>query len=162
MARKVNRTLSVVVLMACGLLVAAAGVPASAAPDSVNGKFELANASGPDCSSSVGICMTGSVSGRIKGTFSFTATSLVPTLDTPTLGVIVTTGDATVDTRGGTIACKLTGTLQVTDEGPFVGLCVVTGGTGDWEGVTGYLRTTGTFTLGGGGTGSYDGRIAAL
>jgi hypothetical protein len=40
-----------------------------------------------------------------------------------------------------------------------VSLCVVTGGTGGWTGAEGYLRTTGTFTLGGGGSGSYDGKV---
>jgi hypothetical protein len=71
----------------------------------------------------------------------------------------VTTGDAVVDTGEGTIDCKLTGTLQLNDEGPFVSLCVITGGNGKWTGAAGFLRTTGTFTLGGGGSGTYDGKV---
>ena len=126
----------------------------------MNGHFVLQSSSGPECDSPVGVCMTGSVSGRIKGSFSFTARSVIATDDTPVTAAIVTTGDAMVETRSGDLFCKLTGTLQVTDDGPFVSLCVVTGGTGDWAGTTGYLRTSGTFTLAGGGSGSYDGKIS--
>lgn len=103
--------------------------------------------------------MTGSVSGRINGSLSFTARSVIATEDTPATAAVVTTGDASVETKNGTVFCKLTGTLRVDDDGPFVSLCVVTGGTGAWAGTTGYLRTSGTFTLSGGGTGSYDGKV---
>lgn len=104
--------------------------------------------------------MSGTVGGRIKGSFSFTARSVIATDDTPVTAAIVTIGDATVGTRSGALFCKLTGTLQVGEEGPFVSLCVVTGGTGGWTGATGYLRTSGTFTLAAGGSGSYDGKIS--
>jgi hypothetical protein len=159
-SRPARRWIAGLALVASGSVVAVTGGGSAAAtPEAVNGHFSLMSSSSPDCASPFGVCMTGTVSGRIKGSFSFTARSLIATDDTPTTGAIVTTGDATVETKSGTILCKLTGTLQVNDEGPFVSLCVVTGGTGGWAGVTGYLRTSGTFTLDGGGSGSYDGNI---
>jgi hypothetical protein len=157
---RTRRRLAVVALGACAALLAVTGgSPAAAAPEAVNGHFDLASASGPECDSPFGVCMTGTVSGRIKGSFSFTVREVLATDDTPTTGAIVTAGDATVDTGAGTILCKLTGTLQLNGDGPFVSLCVITGGTGRWAGVTGYLRTSGTFTLDGGGSGSYDGKV---
>ena len=47
--------------------------PATTSPEAVNGHFALQSSSGPECDSPVGVCMTGSDSGRIKGLFSFTA-----------------------------------------------------------------------------------------
>lgn len=148
-------------LAACGSLLAMTGAPAGAAPEAVNGHFSLEVTSGQDCESPFGVCMTGSVSGRIKGTFSATVTDVIATNDTPATGALATTADAAVETKSGTIFCKLTGALQLNDDGPFVSLCVVNGGTEAWAGASGFLRTSGTFTLAEGGTGSYDGRVVA-
>jgi hypothetical protein len=158
-SRPSRRSIIGLALVACGCFLALVGTPAGAAPEEVNGQFRLLSTSGPDCSSPVGVCMTGAVSGRIKGSFSFTVTSVLTTADTPATGALVTTGDAVVETREGRIDCKLTGTLRLDGEGPFVSLCVVTGGTGSWTGAEGYLRTSGTFTFDGGGSGSYDGKV---
>lgn len=158
MSRSSRRWFIGLVLLAGGS-VGALTVPAGAAPERVNGHFSVQLATGSECSSPVGVCMAGSVSGRIMGAFSFTATSVTTAdADGP---VVVTTGDATVDTADGTINCKLTGTLQLGGDGPFVSLCVVNGGTGGWAGATGYLRTSGTFLIAGGGEGSYEGKVVA-
>lgn len=146
-------------LAACGSVLTLTGGPAAAAPEAVNGFFRIHAETGAACDSSVGVCLAGNVSGRIKGAFSFTATSVVATNDTPTTSAIVTTGDAVVATGEGDVLCKLTGTLQLAGDGPFVSLCVITGGTGRWAGASGYLRTSGVFTFGAGGTGTYDGKV---
>lgn len=151
--------LAAAALALCGLAVAVTGPPASAAPQAVNGYFRVHLAGGPDCTSDVGVCLAGNVSGRIKGAFSFSASELIPTTDTPTTGVLVTIGDALVQTGEGDIACKLTGSLQLNGDGPFVSICTVSGGTGKWAGATGYLRTSGTFLLDAGGSGTYDGKV---
>ena len=144
---------------ACLATLALTGPAASAAPQSVNGFFKVQAAGGPDCTSAVGVCLAGEVSGRIKGAFSFAASEVIATADTPATGVIATIGDAGVRTADGDIACKLTGSLQVGGDGPFVSICIVTGGTGKGAGATGYLRTSGTFVFGAGGTGTYDGKV---
>ena len=146
-------------LAACAAAVALTGPAASAAPQAVNGFFRVEAAGGPDCTSAVGVCLAGDVSGRIKGAFSFAASEIVATADTPATGVITTAGEATVETGDGAIACKLTGSLQLSGDGPFVSICIVTGGTGKWTGAAGYLRTSGTFVFDAGGSGTYDGKV---
>ena len=153
-----RRWLAASALTAC--MAALALTPAaSAAPQAVNGFFRVQADTGPDCDSIV--CLAGDVSGRIKGAFSFAATEIIPTADTPETGVITTIGDAVVATGDGDITCKLTGSLQLSGDGPFVSICVVTGGTGKWTGASGYLRTSGTFLFGAGGSGTYDGKVVA-
>lgn len=151
--------LATLVMATCGAVLALTGGPAAAVPEAVNGYFKVHSDTGASCHSSVGVCLSGNISGRIKGGFSFTATSVIPTNDTPTTSAIVTTGDAVVATGDGDIRCKMTGTLQLTGDGPFVSLCVVTGGTGKWATASGYLRTSGTFTFDDGGGGTYDGKV---
>jgi hypothetical protein len=41
--------------------------------------------------------------------------------------------------------------------GPFASVCTLTGGTGDWAGVNGHIRTQDTFTLAEGGDSDYEG-----
>ena len=154
-----RRWMVAVTLAGCLAALALTGPAASAAPQSVNGFFRVQAATGPDCTSAIGVCLAGDVSGRIKGAFSFAATELIPTAVTPTTGVLATIGDAQVKTGEGDIACTLTGSLQVGGDGPFVSICIVTGGTGKWAGATGYLRTSGTFVFAAGGTGAYDGKV---
>ncbi len=148
-------------LATCAAVLAVTGGPAAAAPEAVNGFFKVSSETGAGCDSSVGVCLTGHISGRIKGAFSFTATSVMVTNDTPTTSAIVTTGDAVVATPDGDIECKMTGTLQLTGDGPFVSLCIVTGGTGKWASAGGHLRTSGTFTFAAGGGGTYDGKVVS-
>lgn len=154
-----RRWLVAAAFAACIAALAVAGPAASAAPQAVNGFFRVHALTGPDCASGLGVCLAGDVSGRIKGAFSFKAAEIIPTADTPTTGVLVITGDATVETGDGEILCKLTGSLQITGDGPFVSICIVTGGTGAWAEATGYLRTSGAFVFDAGGTGTYDGKV---
>ena len=44
--------------------------------------------------------------------------------------------------------------------GPFGPVRTITGGTGDWAGATGHIRTHGTFTLAEGGNSDYEGLIS--
>ena len=158
-SRRARLWVAGLVLVACGSALAITGGPAAAAPEAVNGFFRVQAETGADCASSVGVCLRGTVSGRIKGDFSFVATSVIATDATPTTAAIVTTGDAVLATDEGDILCTMTGTLQLSGDGPFVSLCVVTGGTGAWATASGYLRTSGTFTFAGGGAGTYDGNV---
>lgn len=148
-------------LVASGVAWGFAGPSASADPEFVNGHFNLQVAPDRDCQSLPGgICLAGDVSGRIKGRFLFSPSEVLSTVETPATAVIVTTGDALVEHKDGTLSCKHTGALQTSaGDGPFVSLCVITGGTGAWDGASGYLRITGTFTLLGGGTGTYQGKV---
>jgi hypothetical protein len=106
--------------------------------------------------------MSGSVDGRVHGSFTFVPADFNSSADSPT--TLLTTGTATVAAERGTFECKHAGAIEVGQDGPkadgpFVSLCIITGGTGKWAGATGYMRITGTFTLDEGGIGGYDGKL---
>lgn len=152
------------------LLVASAGLialssgPASAKPELVNGHFSLKPPGQSECPPDLplGLCMSGSVNGRIHGSFTFVPADFDRAPEPST--TLLTTGTASVDADGGRFHCQHAGAIEMGSEGPkadgpFVSLCVITGGTGKWAGASGYLRITGTFTLERGGIGSYDGKL---
>ena len=110
------------------------------------------------CTSPVGLCTAGRLEGTINGDFVFTATSLQPS-STP--GVFFYTGHIVVQTSKGEVRCEDAGAYGFADpSGPVVDLCTITGGTGDWAGVTGHIRIHGTFTLAEGGDSHYEGLIS--
>lgn len=126
----------------------------------VKGQFTLTTVTGPTCASPAGLCADLSYKGDIKGTGFFIGTSLIPTADTPTTGVIILTGDNTIHTSNGDLLTKDAITFKTTGAGEFAEVDVVVGGTGQWLGFTGTLTATGTFTAAG-GEGRYDGEICA-
>ena len=165
---RLNRRTAVWTGMALAALVASASLlgfasgPASAEPDAVNGHFDLQASTGPECPPPLHICMSGRVNGKVNGTFNFQPATFESTTGMPT--TLLTTGTATVESGADTLRCEHAGALQIGNDGPnadgpFVSLCIVTGGTGKWAGAQGYLRITGTFTLTAGGAGSYDGTL---
>lgn len=151
-------------LAASAAVIALASGPASAKPDYVDGHFSLRPPAQSECPPELplGICMRGTVDGKVHGTFTFVPAHFDSTVDSPT--TLLTTGTASVEAKGGTFECKHAGAIEVGQDGPkadgpFVSLCNITGGTGKWAGATGYMRITGTFTLDQGGIGSYDGKL---
>ena len=113
------------------------------------------------CTSPIGLCTAGRASGVINGDFVFTSQRLVPS-DTP--GVILFTGEIVFQTSSGEVRCQDAGAYNVSElesgPGPFVSLCTITGGTGDWAGATGHIRIHGTFSLAQGGNSYYEGLIS--
>ncbi len=102
-----------------------------------------------ECSSPVGLCIAGEYSGVIKGSFEGTATSLVPTADTPATGVLLFTSDSTIHARIGStegdLLVKNAGVFRTTGNGEILDLQIITGGTGGFAGATGALRASGLF-----------------
>ena len=107
------------------------------------------------CFSIVGICTDGTLTGALKGTFSFTATSLTASADSAATGVMFYTGDITLTTRDGVLFCKDAGAFDVNAPGAVSSVCKVTGGTGEFAGASGTIQFVGTFTFAGGGDGEY-------
>lgn len=146
--------------------VAAAGVAvlfvggAGAASGSVSGNFGSQQVTGPTCTSPVGLCTQGALTGGLKSTFTFSATSLTPTADTPATGVVSYTGDITMQLKGGSLLCKDSGAFQTTGPGAVASVCVIVGGTGAFAGATGVIQFVGTFTSTGGGEGDYRGTVS--
>jgi hypothetical protein len=130
---------------------------------SVEGNYREHDASGPGCSSPVGLCIAGEYTGDIKGTFAGQATSIVPTGDTPTTGVILFTSDSVIEARigrrSGTLVIKNSGAFRTIADGSIVDLQTIVSGTGDFVGATGALRAEGTFTTAAGGESRYRGSV---
>jgi hypothetical protein len=104
------------------------------------------------CTSPVGLCIAGDYSGAIKGTFAGQATSVTPTADSPTTGVLLFTSDSTITARtggrSGTLIVKNAGAFQSDGTGSIVDLQTIVGGTGDFAGASGNIRAEGTFVNG--------------
>jgi hypothetical protein len=143
------------------LVLASGGVAAADACKKVNGKFTLQPVVGPACTSAVDICATGTYSGDVAGTSSFVGSSLVQTVDTPTTGVVLLTGDNRIETRVGILMTKDAIALKTTGTGDFAEVDAIVAGTGAWAGTSGVLRATGTFTATDGGGGTYSGEVCS-
>jgi hypothetical protein len=152
------RWLLVSVPMLLALVLASSGAQAAGCKK-VSGKFTLTSVTGPTCQSGVGICATGSYSGGVAGSSAFVGTSLVQTVDTPTTGVVLLTGDNQITTKAGLLLTKDAIVLRTTGAGDFAEVDTVVSGTGEWAGATGVLRAQGTFTVEEGGGGEYAGQI---
>lgn len=109
------------------------------------------------CTSPIGLCTAGRLTGTVNGDFVFAANRLEPT-DTP--GISFYTGEIVVETQKGELRCASAGVYSFVDPaGPVVDMCTITSGTGDWAGTTGHLRIHGTFSLTEGGFSHYEGSI---
>ena len=149
-----------IALAALGMGVAALAVaiePASAISGQVVGKFQTDVVFGEACQAASELCAVGATTGNLKGAFTFGVSELQVTNET---SIARFSGDATVDTNDGTLTCKNAAALQLGGDGAFVSLCIVTGGTGEWAGATGYLQVRGTFDFSGAANGEYVGNIA--
>jgi hypothetical protein len=145
-----------------GLAGLYAGNPAGAEPGTVTGRFDTQFVIGGDCGAPSGICAEGTTSGNLKGAFTLGVSEVIATADTPDTGVVLFIGDATVETKHGTLRCKNSGALQTNADGILTSLCVVTpgSGTGEWSNASGYFEVSGTTSLAAGtASGEYRGRI---
>lgn len=135
------------------LVLPAAGAHAQSSCTLVIGHY-VEHAVQENCTSPVGLCIAGEYAGVIKGAFEGSATSLVPTADTPTTGVLLFTSDSVIHARiqgkEGNLIIKNTGAFNTGGDGDIVDLQRIVGGTGQLAGATGALRASGTFVAGSG------------
>ncbi len=141
------------------LTIASSGVMAASNCKKVNGKVSLQPVTGPACTSPIGICGTGSFKGDLNANSEFTGTSLTPTVDTPTTGVVVLTADNVFHTDNGDLMSKPALVLSTTGAGDVAVVDTIIGGTGGWAGATGFIKAIGTLTPAAGGEGDYTGEI---
>jgi hypothetical protein len=141
------------------LLLAGSSTGAAERCFDVRGSYTEQLASGPDCTSPVGLCIEGTYRGSIRGDFEGAASALIPTADTPTTGVVLFISDARIDARvngrEGELIIKNSGAFHTTGAGEIVDLQTIVGGTDELAGATGALRAEGTFTAESGGRSSY-------
>ncbi|MBI1876823.1 MAG: hypothetical protein HYR94_01050 [Chloroflexi bacterium] len=148
----------IAILAVAALAVVSAGAVASSGCKKVSGKFTLQPVTGPTCTSTVDICATGTYKGGIKGNNNFIGSSLIPTVDTPTTGVVLLTGDNVIHTDKGDLLTKDAIVLHTTGAGEFAEVDTIVGGTRIWNGASGVIQAIGTFTNDG-GEGEYRGEI---
>jgi hypothetical protein len=140
-----------------GLIAVASG--AEAVNCKMKGSFTVTQVTGPACSSPVGFCASLVYTGDLAGTSTFTGTTITQTVDTPTTGVVLVTGDNVIQTKiGGSVTTKDALFLRTTGNGDFAEVDTVVSGTGPWAGAVGAIRAEGTFANGS-GTGNYVGEI---
>jgi hypothetical protein len=130
---------------------------------SFRGIQEEVQVTGPECGSPVGFCTVAQLRGTFRGEAGFSATAIVPTIDTPVTGVVLVLGDTTVTNarlagKRGTISIKNAATFRTTGDGDLSDTQVIVGGTGDFAGATGSIRVSGTFTAGA-GTANVEGTV---
>jgi hypothetical protein len=147
-----------------GALVLASSASAGSPCFDVSGRYAEQAAAGTDCTSPVGLCITGQYTGGdLKGTFFGAAQTITPTADTPATAVLLFTTDSTttgkVRGRSGTLAIRNAGAFRTAGEGSIVDLQTIVGGTGQLAGASGEIRASGTFSQDAGGTSSYAGTI---
>jgi hypothetical protein len=140
------------------LVIGAAGVWA-AGTRSPSGHFSSTVVTGAACQSPIELCTEGSLTGGLKGSFSFTGTSLIQTVDTPTTAVVLYTGDLSVNTKDGEFTCKDAGAFRTTGDGATSSVCTIVSGTGAYAGATGTIQFSGTFSSASGGNGDYSGTL---
>ncbi len=149
---------SLVGLLAMLALVLASSNAQAAGCKKVNGRFSL-QAFTDGCTSAIALCAHATFTGDLAGTATFVGTSITPTVDTPTTGVVLVTGDTTIQTKGGgTLSTKDAFVLRTVGTGEFGEVATVIGGTGPWAGATGAFRAQGVFAAGA-GEGDYVGEV---
>ena len=151
--RTAQAVLAAAGLAAAGLALLPTGVQAQGSCKPVAGHY-AEHIVVENCMSPVGLCIAGEYRGMIKGDFAGMATSLTPSADTPTTGVVTFTSDSVIhaQVRGkqGDLLIKNAGAYRTTGDGDIVDVQVIIGGTGDLAGASGVLRASGAFVDGSG------------
>lgn len=158
---KLGSRVAAFALAALALLVGSSAAQAQPQCRRVHGHYEEHIVSGPECTSTVGLCVAGTYKGRIHGTFFGAVNSLAPT----DVGeVLLFTTDSTIhasfDGKEGDLIIKNAGAFQTAGTGHIVDLQYIVGGTGELSGASGVIRATGTFdSATGTGESDYEGEI---
>lgn len=123
----------------------AAASPASADPNchKKHGSVSIQIYSDGTCPSAVGLCANVTFKGGLHGTSNFVGTSLVPSVDVATTGIVLLTGDNHIQTADGDLFVKDAIVFNTTGNNEFAEVDTIVGGTGDFAGATGRLLATG-------------------
>jgi hypothetical protein len=155
--RRIVGRLLLVLVAVVGLMSTASA--AQAVSCKVKGTFSLTQVTGAACLSPVAFCATGTYTGDLAGSSTFTGSTLIQTVDTPTTAVILVTGDNVIETKGGGfLSTKDAIVLRTTGSGDFAEVDTVVAGAGRWAGAVGVIRAEGTF-VNGSGAGDYVGEV---
>jgi hypothetical protein len=108
----------------------------------ISGESSSERVTGSDCSSPVGLCTKGRMSGTISGDYRSVATELTPSSVPGMLYVRATT---VITTSGGELTVEEHALVNSSPDGfgEHTSLGQVVGGTGRWEGASGFLHAVG-------------------
>lgn len=156
------RTLAVVT----GLLLLGISPRASAQDDDSDddtkcrrfvGPFGSITVAPPECTSPVGLCTHGTLTGELAGSYDFTVATIAPDPNDPS--ALVLTGKSVVTTKNGQMFTDDVSILHPTGPftpSPFVTTAVVKSGTHHWKHTNGQFVATGVLVLAlGQATGGY-------
>ena len=157
-----------------GLLAFGVGIPANAHGDRdehehrdcrhVYGHYSSHPLPPDQCSSAVGFCTSGSLTGSLRGAYSFVMDTLIPSPQATTPGVIYYTGSSLMQPSwGGSLVGTDNGVIDLGGNGKQAAMVTITDGADGLEGAHGYLllrgnldQTTGLVT------GDYSGEICGI
>ena len=150
-------------LSVLAIVAGAASIAHAAACRPVQGFLVETPLPASSCGSPVGLCTVGQIFGAVKGEALFTASAVIPSLDTAVTGVVFVVGDTVINNvqlgnYRGTVVTKNAAAFRV-GGGDIVDIQTVLGGTGDFAGVTGSLQVHGTFDPDTGGTSTFEGVV---
>lgn len=114
----------------------------------ITGESTSERLTGAECSSPVGLCTTGTMSGTINGSYSSVATELTPS-SVP--GVMYVRATTEVTTDDGKLRIEEHAVVNASPQGfgEHTSLGHITGGTGRWWGASGYIHAVGESKDGG-------------
>jgi hypothetical protein len=124
----------------------------------VRGASFTTNFSSSNCPSPVNLCAAGILTGTIHGSIFAVVTSLSPG---PRSGVEVGTATVVIHDPRGDLSCSETTVADVAPggDGAEADLCIFTGGTGQWAGITGHFEAYGSTPAGQLTSGRYEGKL---
>ena len=159
----VPRTLRLLILAAALVLAALPTAAAASDTRSVEGPFSSTLVAPPGCTSPIGICTHGLLTGDLEATYDFTMETLFPVGDPNAPNKFLYTGESVItDLDGGAqMFSHDTGVLFFEGaSNPFVTTAHIDSGTKQYADATGTLVASGTIDfVSGQTTGSYTGSI---
>jgi hypothetical protein len=143
--RRLAVVLGVLSLTAAGVVVVAGSSNAASNTKKLHGKMvDIQNFGGPGCSSPTGVCSRFTAKGDIKGE-GLVEVETFPAADAPGYPAY-SRANTVITTKKGNLTCNEAALFDVPGEDhAFVDLCIISGGTGIYEGATGYIQEVGTF-----------------
>jgi hypothetical protein len=130
------------------VVIAAVGISTAAYAAMNNSKLNgrMLDIQNVPCQSATGVCSTFTATGDIKGEGIVFIDTFPTPYPTPQSRNLVSAAHTVITTKKGTLTCS---ELAIFDaprpDHPFVDQCIITGGTGIYEGATGYIQESGTF-----------------
>jgi hypothetical protein len=146
-------------------ITAVAGVAGADSGRKVEGDFTAAPPPPLECTSPIGICTRGTLTGGIEGTYDFRMLTIAPDPSNP--ADLLFTGESTITIENaprGVLIGQDHGVIHppqaVGEPSPFTTFIVIVDGTCAYEGASGEIRADGVLDAQGNTSGTYVGRIA--